>query len=81
MTVLVIGQNYWGHSDTLDKAKAQFELGGGTLSKGYMIVKFTPEQKFTGVDMLGQVHWTYPEGGDAELKQTHVQPRKSSNKR
>jgi hypothetical protein len=71
MSVLVIGQHYWGSADDLAGAKKNYRAEGGRLSNGYAIVEFGPDLTFTGVDMLGQVHWT----GDGEPTVTQVAPR------
>lgn len=76
MSVLVIGQHYWGYADTLAGAKRNFKLEGGQLSKGYMIFEFPDELEFTGVDMIGQVHWTRePEHADIQPKMIEVKSR------
>lgn len=57
MSVLVIGQHYWGHGSDLAAAKRQFRLEGGELSRGYNVVEFGEGLTFEGVDGLGQVYW------------------------
>jgi hypothetical protein len=79
MTVLVIGQNYWGHAKDLAGAKRQFRLEGGVLSCGYSVFEFPPELTFTGVDMIGQVHWErQPEHADIKPVVTDHTPRKGA---
>jgi hypothetical protein len=73
-TVLVIGRNYWGRGKDLAEAKRQYrKAGGGPLSNGYAIVEFPPELTFTGVDMLGQVHYLTHDGVEPTV--TQVAPR------
>jgi len=57
MTVLVIGNHYWGHGKDLADAKKIFTKEGGKLSLGYTIVEFTDGVEFDGVDQMGGVHW------------------------
>ena len=76
MSVLVAGNHYWGHAEDLAGAKKNFKKEGGQLSRGYVIFEFPPELKFTGVDMIGQVHWERdPEHADIEPKVTEVRAR------
>ena len=76
MSVLVIGQHYWGHGHDLAQAKKQFRLEGGVLSLGYMIFEFPAELTFTGVDMIGQVHWERDEKhADIKPTVTDIKPR------
>ena len=53
-TFVVLGHNYWGKGDTLDKAKRQFQREGGKLSKGYGILYFDADTTFHGIDGLGR---------------------------
>lgn len=79
MSVLVIGQNHWGHGADLKQAKRIFTNEGGKLSNGYAIVEFTDGLKFDGVNQLGQVFWKdekWTEGTEVrEPKITQVKPR------
>ena len=79
MTVLVIGNHYWGHGADLKEAKRIFQNQGGKLSHGYSIVEFTDGLKFDGVNQLGQVFWKdekWTEGAEVrEPKITEVKPR------
>ena len=79
MTVLVIGQHYWGHGEDLAAAKKNFKVEGGVLSSGYQIFEFPPELTFTGVDMIGQVHWERAEEyADMKPTVTEVKPRRTT---
>ncbi|ASR77192.1 hypothetical protein KIV66_gp85 [Mycobacterium phage MyraDee] len=71
MSVLVIGQHYWGHAEDLAGAKAKFRKLGGKLSLGYTIAEFPEGLEFKGVDQLGRVFWS----GDGEPTVTEVNPK------
>lgn len=81
MSVLVIGNHYWGHGEDLKEAKRNFQREGGKLSLGYNIVEFADGVKFDGVNQLGQVFWKdekWCEDGVRELREpkvTEVKPR------
>lgn len=75
MSILVIGQNRYGHADDLAAAKATFRRQGGRLSDGYTIVEFGDGIEYAGVDQLGRVHWR----GHGEPIQRDVHPRKRSS--
>ncbi len=72
MSVLVIGQNRWGHADNLATAKRRFSQHGGKLSRSYTVVVFPAELAFKGVDEVGRVHWE----GDGEPVITEVERNK-----
>ena len=76
MTVLVIGNNVWGHAEDLKKAKQNFTAHGGRLSLGYTVVEFDEGQRFAGVDQMGYVHWHNDDGSDREPKSREIKARK-----
>lgn len=76
MTVLVIGNNYWGHGQTLVEAKKNFRRFGGQLSLGYTVVEFDADQEFDGVDQMGYVHWRNADGSDREPQSREIKARK-----
>lgn len=80
-SVLVIGQNRWGHGSDLSEAKRIFRKQGGKLANGYTIVEFSDGLKFNGVDQMGRVHWKdekWTEGATVrDPNITEVQPKKS----
>ena len=82
MSVLVIGNHYWGHGSDLADAKKIFTNHGGRLSLGYTIVEFTDGIEFDGVDQMGGVHWRdkqWVEGAEVRSpKMTEVKPRANS---
>jgi hypothetical protein len=62
MSTLIIGQNYFGHGETPQEAKANWRKqhgGSRKLSDGYAIVEFPPGIAFSGVDEMGRFHWRY----------------------
>ncbi len=65
-SILVIGQNRWGHGDTLAQAKKAFRAQGARLSDGYTVVEFADGQAFQGVDQLGRVHWVNDDNSTRE---------------
>ena len=71
MSVLVIGQHYWGHGADVAAAKKIFKNQGGVLSNGYAIVDFGDDLEFEGVDHMGTVSWS----GGGEPKVTQVPPK------
>lgn len=71
MSILVIGQHYWGHGNTLAEAKKNFREEGGILSKGYAIIEFRPGLTFKGVNSYGFYTWS----GGGEPTITEVKPR------
>lgn len=76
MSVLVIGQNRYGHAEDLATAKKNFRKHGGRLSDGYTIVELTDGREFSGVDQLGGIHW---KGNTDQIENEHiteVAPRK-----
>lgn len=81
-SVLVIGNNFWGHGADLAQAKKTFTNHGGRLSLGYTIVEFSDGLKFNGVDQMGGVHWTDEKWTEGETprdpKMTEVKPRGKS---
>lgn len=71
-TVVVIGPNYWGSGDTVAAAKRRFTAEGGRLARGYVVLTFSPDSEFKGVDGMGYVHWDGPAPAEE-----HVAPRGS----
>lgn len=57
LSYLVIGQNAWGHAESLAAAKRNFKRNGGNLSRRYTIAEFAAPLDFQGVDELGRAHW------------------------
>lgn len=83
MTIVVIGQHYWGKGQDVDEAKRNFKREGGSLVNGYTILEFSNGLIFRGVDQMGRVHWDDQHsnseiinGRRREPKATEVKPRK-----
>lgn len=76
MTIVVIGPNYWGKGATLAEAKRNFTKFGGCLSDGYLILTFSAETEFIGVDDIGRYHWR----GDVPARR-EVKPRGQAARR
>ncbi|MCV7174815.1 hypothetical protein [Mycolicibacterium sphagni] len=72
MSVVIIGQNRWGHAETVAGAKKNWRAQGGQLSHGYTVIEFGADQEFAGVNMFGEVSWN---GNTAEPTVTEVKPR------
>jgi hypothetical protein len=70
MSVLVIGNHYWGHAEDLATAKKNFRQQGGQLSLGYSIFEFG-SLEFRGVTQMGYIQWK----GDGEPVVTEVPPK------
>jgi hypothetical protein len=68
MSVLVIGQNRWGHGESLSEAKKFFQEQGGKLSLGYVIAEFGEGSEFGGVNFVGDVYWKGHEPVVREVK-------------
>lgn len=66
---VVCGHGYYGRSNTVVAAKANFRQYGGRLKDGYVILEFGPGSAFVGISAMG---WRYL--GDPP-KVTEVQPR------
>lgn len=84
MSYLVLVANYYGHADTLAKAKVNLRkehMGSRKLSDGYTVVEFPEGLEFTGVDMIGQVHWKAKgkEHAFVEPIVTEVKPRRKAS--
>ena len=71
MSVLVIGQHYWGHGKDVAEAKKIFKQQGGVLSNGYAIVDFGDDLEFEGVNPIGYVLWK----GEGDPKVTQIPPK------
>lgn len=54
---VVVGAGYYGVSNTVEAAKANFRKFGGRLKHGYIVFEFDDQTEFTGIDDFGRVHY------------------------